>query len=296
MKNIGIVSVLFNSEDVIEEFFESISLQSHQEFIIYLIDNSYKETTTKLILTLAAKFNLVSKVNHIINDVNVGVAKGNNQGIQLALQDECEYILLANNDIVFRQKDLFIELIAKSEKQKMVAPQVLYYGTNLIWYAGGAIDKYKAIAVHDNEFKDASAIPSQEGITEYAPTCFLLIHKDVFKKVGLMDEKYFVYWDDVDFIYRANKMGFRVLYVPEYIIEHKVSVSTGGSTSDFSIYYSLRNRIYFIKKHFAGVAYVSSMAYTYFTNTIKFLIQKSKRKAISKAFRDAKEMIIDTTA
>ncbi|MFP3822331.1 hypothetical protein SB658_26930, partial [Bacillus sp. SIMBA_008] len=79
------------------------------------------------------------------------VAKGNNQGIELALKDGCDYILIGNNDIEFYQKDLFDVLIKKCEIDKIVAPKVLYHNTNQIWFAGGHIDKYRALAIHENE-------------------------------------------------------------------------------------------------------------------------------------------------
>ncbi len=118
-----------------------------------------------------------------------------------------------------------------------------------------------------------------------------MFHKEVFEKVGLMDEKYFVYWDDTDFIVRATNFGFKILYLPSYIIQHKVSISTGGRTSLFSTFYFLRNRLYFIRKHFKGLSYVSSLCYTYFTSFAKIILYDMKRKkVIIKAIRDSNLM------
>lgn len=289
MSKIGFVTVLFNSDSVLEGFFESLSLQRNQNFIVYMIDNSYSKESEIFIKSLIEKFNLQNQIRHIINNSNEGVAKGNNQGIELAIKDGCDYILIGNNDIEFYQEDLFDILIEKCEINKIVAPQVLYHNTNQIWFAGGHIHKYKALAIHENEF--AVSKHEEERFTEYAPTCFVLFHKEVFEKVGLMDEKYFVYWDDTDFIVRAIKKGFKILYLPSYIIQHKVSISTGGRTSLFSTYYFLRNRLYFIRKHFKGLSFVSSLCYTYFTSFAKIVLYDMKRKkVIIKAIRDSNVM------
>ena len=78
----------------------------------------------------------------------------------------------------------------------------------------------------------------------------MLIHKNVFNLVGIMDEKYFVYFDDSDFSLRLNKKGIKIYYNYIASIEHKESTSTGGYRSPFHIYYFNRNILYYIRKNF----------------------------------------------
>lgn len=110
----------------------------------------------------------------------------------------------------------------------------------------------------------------------YAPTCFMLIRKEVFDKVGLMDEKYFAYYDDTDFVLRAGKAGYRIFYEPSLFILHKVSAIAGGE-SPFYIYYSNRNKIYFIRKNFRGFNRYFSLAYTV-VSRIAFWLKYDKTK------------------
>jgi GT2 family glycosyltransferase len=78
----------------------------------------------------------------------------------------------------------------------------------------------------------------------------MLIHKNVFNKVGFMDSKYFMYYDDTDFCLRANRCGYKILFVPEAVMWHKVHSSSGGSEySRTSVYYLSRNRLYLMKKN-----------------------------------------------
>jgi GT2 family glycosyltransferase len=97
--------------------------------------------------------------------------------------------------------------------------------------------------------------------TGYAPTCFLLVDATVFARVGLMDESYFVYYDDADFMWRLRCAGLRVRYVPGAVVQHKVSTSTGGGESPFTVYYSNRNRIYFIRKNLTGLRRIVALGY-----------------------------------
>jgi len=289
MISIGIVTVLFNSDSVLNGFLESLSQQDNKNYVVYLVDNSYTNESTLLIQELTLKWGIKNKIQHIVNNENVGVARGNNQGIELAIKDNCEYILLANNDIEFREANLFDFLLSKTAKYKIVAPKILYHNTNKIWFAGAHIDKYRGLVIHDREFEED--VDDEEKYVEYAPTCFLMVAKEVFNNVGLMDEKYFVYWDDTDFIYRANNYGYKVLYSPDYTISHKVSISTGGRASLFSTYYFLRNRLYFIKKHFLGTSYFCSLFYTYTTTIIKIIFYDIERKkTLFKALKDSKHM------
>jgi GT2 family glycosyltransferase len=77
-----------------------------------------------------------------------------------------------------------------------------------------------------------------------------LIQKSVFDHVALMDENYFVYYDDVDFMYRALKKNEPLWYIPEAVVYHKESTST-GFMSDFSVHYLYRNLVYFALKNYS---------------------------------------------
>ena len=102
-----------------------------------------------------------------------------------------------------------------------------------------------------------------------------------------MDEKYFVYYDDADFIYRCFKNGYRILFCYTTKVGHKVSHSTGGETSLFFIYYVLRNRIYFINKSYSFPFKIIPHIYTAITTSIKYFMYNSEqRKELIKAYKD----------
>ncbi len=87
----------------------------------------------------------------------------------------------------------------------MAVPKIYYYGTDLIWQAGGHFTYYNGATAHEGDAtKDRGQYDRPRRIS-YAPTCFMLIRKAVFDEIGLMDERYFVYYDDTDFLWRAKK-------------------------------------------------------------------------------------------
>lgn len=287
---VAIISILYNSDSLLDEFFFSISIQKKIDISIFLLDNNTNENTKQLIHILSKKHDLKS-VHYIETKENKGFAEGNNIVLKDVLKMDFDYFLLSNNDISFNQEDLIYRLKNKCEEYKIVTPRILYSGTNNIWFSGGYINKYKGLNIHENEFKDTRLIENIEKTLEFAPACFLMIHRDVFEKIGLFDKKYFVYWEDVDFCVRAIKKGFKIMLIPDLLIEHKVSITTGGRASLFSTYYFLRNRLYFIRKHFKGIYKISSLIYTYFTSSIKIMIYDFKRKKIIlKAIKDSNKM------
>jgi GT2 family glycosyltransferase len=264
---IGIVTVLYNSEDVLDDFFASLARQDQRDFKLYVIDNSATTAGIDKARRLADLHRIESET--VFNAANVGVAKGNNQGIRMALRDGCKYVLLANNDTDFAADTLSILLAQMNGGELAATPKILYHGPGeLVWYAGGRIDAWTMRVPHigmrsaDRGQFDAACY------TPYAPTCFMMLSAIVFDRIGLMDETYFVYYDDTDFVWRMTRAGLRIRYVPAAVVLHKVSTSTGGERSPFSLYYTNRNRIYFIRKNLRGVQKAFAMGYMLLTRLV----------------------------
>lgn len=246
-KKIGIVTVLYNSENVLDDFFDSLGHQTYKNFILYIIDNFSPDDSLKKAKKLAANYVFESKF--IENKQNYGVAKGNNQGIIAALYDNCEYILLSNNDVVLNNNSievLYNELC--KYKADMAVPKIYFYKSTKLWCAGGKFNDFNNTTKHFGYNQEDCLKFSKVKQVSYAPTCFMLIDKNIFHDIGLMDEKFFVYYDDTDFVYRSQKAKKRLFYIPSSVVEHKESACT-GKRSDFFYRYIYRNRIYFISKH-----------------------------------------------
>jgi len=84
----------------------------------------------------------------------------------------------------------------------------------------------------------------------------MLIKNEVLYKLKGFDERYFCYYEDTDLCVRCRELGYKLLCATKSILWHKVSASSGGEDSPVSIYYSTRNRIYFVKKYNSFLNYL----------------------------------------
>jgi GT2 family glycosyltransferase len=244
---VGVVTVTYNSEKVIDAFMECVLNQDHGNLLLYVIDNCSADATLQHVGGYQDPRMVV-----VANRENVGVAEGNNQGIRAALQANCEYVLLINNDTEF-EADL-ISRLCRGQRQyqcDMIVPKIMYYDRpDVIWYAGGDFSALRGYSSPhwgmDSKDTGDFDVPCRIG---YAPTCCMLIHREVFQRIGLMDARYFVYFDDTDFCFRARQQGQTLFYLPTTKVLHKVSSLTGGSESPAQVRYMTRNHVYYLAKN-----------------------------------------------
>src|SRR5215470_472939 len=254
---IGVVTVTYNSEQVIDGFLTSLLAQTHERFVLYVVDNISSDAT----LARVATYN-DARIRVVANHDNRGIAEGNNQGIRAALRDACRLILLFNNDTEFDAKLLEV-LVAGIERTRsdMVAPKIMFHhDQSKIWSAGGGLNARRAYSGFHHGYGETDRGQFDEArLVQHAPACCLLIRDYVFDRIGLMDDCYFTYVEDTDFCYRAMRAGLTITYLPEARVLHKAHSLTGGLFSPFMMRYTTRNRTYFMLKHFGrwrGLGYV----------------------------------------
>ncbi len=182
----------------------------------------------------------------IKSEKNLGFSGGNNIAIRYSLNRNADYVLLLNNDTVVTCDfiERLVEVAESNDRVGAVGGKIFYYNKpNTIAFAGGRIDEIRGNAYHftDDRFRRPSPVTFLTG-------CSLLIKAEVFGQVGLLDEYYFLYVEDLDFCFRVQKHGYSLVYVPDSIIYHKEGSST-GRLSPLSLYYSSRNRPYFVHKN-----------------------------------------------
>lgn len=231
-------------------------IKAKSEFFEYNKDNkpirimeySKEESESKV-----NKKNLTSNRLFLIkNDKNYGFAEGNNIGIRHALKNlDADYVLLLNNDTVV-DKDFLNELVNTGEINEnigVIGPKIYYYDNpNVIWCIGGKIDWKFARGLHVglNEVDNGQHNKIKE--FDYVSGSAFLIKREVLNKIGLMDKKFFLYFEETDLTLRASENGYKSVYSPGAKIWHKVSKSGGGLSKPIGLYYITRNRWLFMKK------------------------------------------------
>ncbi len=290
--HIGIVTVLYNSEKVLDEFFATLGVQTYKEFTLYVVDNASPDGSLAKARALAAEAPFRTVV--VPEPDNGGVARGNNTGIRRALEDGCGCVLLSNNDVVLEPSTieaLYAGMTAAGAS--MAVPKIYFHDTGLIWAAGGVWDMMRGVTAHLGLREEDRGQRDVSGATDYAPTCFMLIDAAVFGRVGMMDESYFVYYDDTDFVWRATVRGDeKLVYIHSSRLWHKESTSTGGWGGDFTIYYFHRNAVYFARKHFSFARRCAVYGFW----AVNYLLRKSftmsaaQRAIVRRAYRDGMKM------
>src|SRR5690625_3081694 len=136
----GLVTVLYNAIEVLPDFFKSLNSQTYTRFRLYIIDNSPGPAVLEARINLPEKYQI--DFRYVRNEVNNGIAAGNNQGTEMALDDDGEYVLFVHNDIhVAENTSLGMVHHAQTAGEEIVAPKIYSAGTNIVSMAGGSISE-----------------------------------------------------------------------------------------------------------------------------------------------------------
>ena len=262
MTKIAIVILNWNGKENTLACLRSISRLQSTDYSLQtiVIDNASSDESVESIKYYVSGIK-GSKIELIVNNKNLGYAGGNNVGIRYAIDVEAEYVLILNNDTLV-DRNLIEELlkVAKTdEKIGIVAPKIYFapgfefhrdrYKKNelgkVIWYAGGTMDWANVIGSHRGVDEVDQGQYNKIEKTDFASGCCLLLKAELIKKVGMFDEKYFLYYEDSDLSERAKKAGFDIVYAPKAVLWHKNAGSAGGSGSTLQDYYITRNRLLF---------------------------------------------------
>jgi hypothetical protein len=185
------------------------------------------------------------------SEKNLGFAGGNNLGIRQAMQRPVRYVLLLNNDTTIEPDAIgkLVDAAEHGERTGVLGAKIRYHDTpGILWYAGGNVNPASGSVRHIGIGEPDGDHYDQPGDVGFVTGCCMLISNDVLQTIGLLDETFFAYLEDVDFCLRARRAGFHVRYEPTAIVYHKVSRSTGWDSPAY-LYFNLRNRLLLSRKH-----------------------------------------------
>ena len=228
------------------ECIKSVRLLNYQNYKIILVDNGSIEGSIDVI---REKYDDIVLIK---NRENLGYAEGNNVGIRYALSKDADYIWLLNNDTAVDQNAL-VSLVDVGEKLSecgILGSKIYYFDQpEMIWFAGATINWRKAVSYHIGQNQKDEAKYNSIGEMERVTGCSMLVKRDVCERIGLMDEKLFLYVEELDWCVRAKKAGYKVLYIPDSKVYHKISLSTGVNYGVIFNYFNTRNFLYVIRKN-----------------------------------------------
>ena len=247
---VSVITVNWNNFNDSAECLESLRKTTHPNFEVMVVDNGSGGDDVSLLKQRFGDF-----IRLIVNDKNAGFAGGCNIGIKDALARVADYVVLLNNDTVVAPD--FIEglvRVAQSDERVGIAGGKVfcYELPELIWFAGGIIN-YRTGRTPIRGSGEADKGQFDEIVrVDWISGCFMFISRDVLQAVGMLDERFFFGWEDVDLCVRAARKGFKVLFVPESRIWHKgFGINKRDRLMGMPVYYATRGQFLFMDKHFA---------------------------------------------
>jgi GT2 family glycosyltransferase len=208
--SVFIIILNFNGGTDLEACLESVCQLDYQNCEVVLVDNGSTDGSYE-----KAKDNFPGFF-FLNNNRNLGFSAGNNVGIRFSLKKGAKYILLLNNDTLV-SCDFLTKLVSSfsGQPQAGIASPVIFDRAERLWFSGGKIDWLRMRTKHLIKEKSLKSYES-----EFITGCAMLIKKEVFKKIGLLDERFFLYYEDADFSLRSKRAGFRNIIVPTARIKH----------------------------------------------------------------------------
>lgn len=280
---VSIITVNFDHPEVTCQLLSSLRKVTYPNIEIIVVDNASPNDDPSIIRRS------FPEITFFRSSENLGFAGGNNLGIRHAKGD---YILFLNNDIEVEPGFLepLVRKLISNPGIGAVSPKIKYfYRPDLIQYSGySGINPY-TIRSRGQGFRQKD----DDRFNRDAPTAFvhgaaMLVPKEVIRKVGLMAECYFLYYEELDWGFRIRKAGYRLWYVHNSVVFHKESVST-GKLSPAKIYYMNRARLIYLRRNIRGITFLVALLYQAFIaipkNAVTFLVRG--RPGYFRAYRRA---------
>lgn len=273
---VSIIVLNWNGLEETSSCLESLSKQDYPACSIVVVDNGSVDSSPGVIRERFPGITLIE------NGVNLGFTGGNNAGLRLALERSADYALLLNNDTEAAPDflRLLVEAIEAEPKIGIAGPTIYYYEQpERIWSAGGAIDwrrgSTRMVGLNEQE---AGQFGSQPREVDFVTGCALLARRSVLEQVGLLDERFFAYYEDTEWCVRARRAGFKIVHVPRAKLWHKIPLDARDSSPSVH-YYMTRNRLLFLGTTGAGWgAWLNTLLCEYLRTLVSWSVRRKWRR------------------
>lgn len=227
----------------------SLNEVTYGNFKVLVVDNGSSDDSVARLRRYEAPF----PFELIETGQNLGFAEGNNVGIRSAMAQGAEYVLLLNNDTVVDPDFLsaFVRAAQAYPDGAIFSGKIYYFDQpSTFWYAGATWQRDRQYFQHDGIGRvDDGSEYLHVTETDYGSGCAFFMRANALLTTGLLDSKFFLTYEETDLCYRARAAGFKVLFVPDAKLWHKVSASFGGVDSPLQLYFYSRNVLLWAERH-----------------------------------------------
>lgn len=229
-----IITINFNGSESTINLLRSLKGQIDKDFEIIVVDNASEESDFNKLKEGAGGVFILR------NDKNLGFSGGNNVGIRKAIENRSNWVLLLNND-TWVERSFISSLKAKLEPLTGIVGLPLVEDDSTAYF--GQIAWLKPTLAH--VYSPMYTGHLRRNRSYYAIGGAMAIHRDVFRKIGYLDEKYFLYFEDADFAIKAIKEATALNFLDEPKAYHHVSATAKKLGSPMLLRYHYRNALYF---------------------------------------------------
>jgi len=211
----------------------------------------------------------------IQSGLNGGYAYGNNIGIRFALKQGAEYVMVLNNDTIVDSGflDVLVRMCMLDQTIGIVSSKIYFYNNpEKIWFNGGKFHPHtgRVEQINFNERDIGQLSPPQN---TFISGCAILVPKRVLEQVGLLNEEYFMYVEDLEFSQRTIEAGYKLSVCPSSKVWHKAGASSGGHLSQFMVYQMAKNKVRFFRSHLKLGRKLMALSILLFRDGIRFLLK-----------------------
>lgn len=291
MKKIGIVICNFNKKDYVLNCIQSVFESKTDDFDIYVADNA---STDGSVEAIREKYG--DRVTLLVNSENLGGSGGFNTGIRRVLEEGYEYLYCLDNDVLVDENAVgALADYLDSHPDTGVAGSIVYHMDAPAYVQQYGLDldfeHYTAIT-HYADVLDDGSIPDVK-VCDTVATCSVMLRTSCIQEteIGIMPEDNFIYWDDMEWIYRFKRAGFQVVTIRDSVVVHKMG-SNVKPVNTFINYYMWRNRLNFFMRY-TPEEDLEKMSYRVLCSVFDSLYESMYReehnvmRTISYAFYDA---------
>lgn len=246
MSTISFVILTYNSSKHIKNLLDSLFTKYNNEYEVVVVDNASTDSTVEIVEKFGKKVNLFK------NPENGGFAKGINVGAKIAKGD---YLLFINPDAELADGDLvgLLSVFKEHERAAVVGGKMLTWKGTPELSAGKFYTTFNTILLALGLDSFVRFSPTKTQKVDFVSGGFMMVKKDIFEKLGGLDENFFMYIEDMEFCFRVKKAGHEVYFSPGMTIRH---VGQGSSDRSFAIVNIYKGLMYFHKKHMGYFSFV----------------------------------------
>jgi len=270
-ERVGIVLVNYNGGRFLPDCLGSLARSDYPDVLVVLVDNASSDGSADWVAAHHPEVLLLRQAD------NGGFAQASNAGIRACLAHGCGYVLLLNNDTTVAP-DFLTQLMGHAGESRLLAPKIYFADApGVINNHFGTFDLWRGVHrdwYHGRHDTPASLRAQRGGM---ANGCALLVPKGIIERAGLLDEIFFMYTEDVDFILRAVQAGAEVWLAPQAVIHHRESASSGGGGSPLVVYYTTRNRLFLMARHQKNLLIRLFFLFYFFLTRVPVLLNYLRR-------------------